>query len=92
MTRNDIVQLRGEIAALRLLLVPCLGFLAKHYDDPTGHLREVKRFALAAVRQLSPGLAAPRDQETFSQAAISLIEWAISEADESETSSSPRLQ
>ena len=51
MTDLDLLRLKAEIHALKLLLPPCLTFLASQFPDPASFLSEIEANAIEAIRQ-----------------------------------------
>jgi hypothetical protein len=91
MTDYDIAETRGELFALKLIIAPCLKFLAAHYDDPVGFLATLEKNIVDGAKTAAPAYVLAQHQETFVRAATG---WAatVIEGARSKSGPTPRLQ
>ena len=80
MTNADIAEMRGELYALKIMLVNCLGFIAALTDDPTSHLDAIQNEAIEGIAGSTNDKVKPAHLRTFHAAAVGIVLQVVEEA------------
>lgn len=92
MTSYDLAQLRGELFAIRTILVPCLDFLASRYENKNDVLDAIEKHAIEAVKREAPKFATPDRREDFVRSAVGWLSAMVQGAREEGSVGGPPLQ
>ena len=70
-------RMRGEIYALKILLINCLGFIAAITDDPGSHLQAVQDQSIEGIARSRHGKVKAAYLRNFQDAAAGIVLQAI---------------
>ena len=77
MTNAEEAEMRGEIYALKILLINCLGFIAAITDDPGSHLQAVQDQSIEGIARSRHGKVKAAYLRNFQDAAAGIVLQAI---------------
>ena len=80
MTSAELVDLRGEIFGLKILLMSCLTQIAATAPDPVAGLDWMKKEALVGIARASPSNVQTKHLRAFQNAAAGIVTQAVEAA------------
>jgi hypothetical protein len=90
---TELLILKAQVHALKLLLPPCLSLLADQFDDREKFLRDLETRTIAAIQAAAPRYSrSETNQSVFVQMASDVASTALQAARLSDTAPAPRLQ
>jgi hypothetical protein len=93
MTDFDLLLLKAEIYALKILLPPSLALVADQSEDREAALSQIEKNALAAIQKSAPSFATRQNQQAaFVQMAAGVVSVAVQTARNPRTADASQLQ